>query len=133
MTSLLSSSRRFARPGFRSVELSNAFLTADLRDRVIELIQSNGLYMPSIYVGGAMHEAQLAEATIAQSLEIARFCKKVGCRAVIGDPRSKAGDVEKTDAELAVQAAMLDKMGKALAAEGFQYWVHNHIPEMVNH
>lgn len=119
--------------GFRSVELSNAFLTADLRDRVIELIQSNGLYMPSIYVGGAMHEAQLAEATIAQSLEIARFCKKVGCRAVIGDPRSKAGDVEKTDAELAVQAAMLDKMGKALAAEGFQYWVHNHIPEMVNH
>lgn len=118
--------------GFHNVELSNSFLTPDLRDRVIELIQSNGLSMPSVYVGGAMHEEKLADATIAQSLDIARFCKKVGCRAVVGDPKPKEGEAEKTDAELAVQAAMLDKMGKALAAEGYQYWVHNHTPEMTN-
>ena len=118
--------------GFHNVELNTGFLTADLRDRVLDLIQSNGLSMPSVYVGGAMHDERLADATTAHSLEIARLCKKVGCRAIVGDPSPKQGGVEKTDAELAIQAAMLDKLGKALAAEGFQFWVHNHDAEMVN-
>jgi inosose dehydratase len=118
--------------GFHNIELNNGFLTPALRDRVIELIQSNGLSMPSVYVGGAMHEEGLADATIANSLEIARFCKKVGCQAVVGDPSPKQGAVEKTDAELAVQAAMLNKLGKALGAEGIQFWVHNHDAEMTN-
>jgi inosose dehydratase len=118
--------------GFHNVELNTGFLTDDLRDRVLDLIQSNGLSMPSVYVGGAMHEEKLAEATIAHSLEVANFCKKVGCKAIVGDPSPKQGQAEKTDAEFAVQAAMLDKLGKALAAEGFLFWVHNHDAEMVN-
>jgi inosose dehydratase len=118
--------------GFHNIELNTGFLTDDLRDRVLELIQTNGLSMPSVYVGGAMHDEKLADVTIAHSLEIARFCKRVGCKAIVGDPSPKQGQAEKTDAELAVQAAMLDMLGKALAAEGFQFWVHNHDAEMVN-
>jgi inosose dehydratase len=118
--------------GFHNIELNTGFLTNELRDRVLELIQSNGLSMPSVYVGGAMHDEKLADATIAHSLETAHFCKKVGCVAIVGDPNPKQGQVEKTDAELAVQAAMLDKLGKALNAEGFQFWVHNHDAEMLN-
>ena len=118
--------------GFHNIELNTGFLTDDLRDRVLELIQTNGLSMPSVYVGGAMHDEELADVTIAHSLEIARFCKKVGCKAIVGDPSPKQRQAEKADAELAVQAAMLDKLGKALAAEGFQFWVHNHDAEMVN-
>jgi inosose dehydratase len=118
--------------GFHNVELNTGFLTSDLRDRVLELIQSNGLSMPSVYVGGAMHDEKLADATIEQSIEIALFCKKVGCKAIVGDPSPKKEQIEKTDAELAVQAEMLDKLGKALAAEGFQFWVHNHDAEMAN-
>jgi inosose dehydratase len=116
--------------GFHNIELNNGFFTPELRDRVVELIQSNGLSMPSVYVGGAMHEESVANATTANSLEIARLCRKVGCRAVVGDPSPKQAGAEKTDAELAVQAAMLNKLGKALAAEGFQLWVHNHDAEM---
>jgi len=77
-----------------------------------------------------MHEEALAEKTIANSLDIARLFKKVGCGAIVGDPNPKQGGAEKTDAELATQAAMLNKLGKALADEGFHFWVHNHDAEM---
>ncbi len=117
---------------FHNIELNNGFATPALRERVVDLIKSNGLRMPSVYVGGEMHEKALAEKTIADSVEIARFFKEVGCRAIVGDPSPKRGGAEKTDAELAVQAVMLNKLGKALTDEGFQYWVHNHDAEMKN-
>ncbi|HEY6464792.1 MAG TPA: sugar phosphate isomerase/epimerase [Candidatus Acidoferrales bacterium] len=116
--------------GFHNLELNNGYFAPELRDRIVSLTQSNGLRMPSAYFGGPMHEEALAEKTIADSLEIARFLKKVGCGAVVGDPSPKPGGAEKTDAELATQAAMLNKLGKALADEGFQFWVHNHDAEM---
>lgn len=116
--------------GFHNLELNNGYFTPDLRDRIVELTESNGMRMPSAYFGGAMHEETLAEKTIEDSLEIARFLKRLGCGAIVGDPSPKEGGAEKTDAELAVQAAMLNKLGKALAGEGFQLWVHNHDAEM---
>lgn len=116
--------------GFHNLELNNGYFTPELRERIVELTESNGLRMPSAYFGGAMHEEALAEKTIAGSLEIARFLKKLGCRAIVGDPSPKQGGPEKTDAELAVQAAMLNKLGKELADEGFRFWIHNHDAEM---
>ena len=47
--------------------------------------------MPSVYVGGAMHDEKLADATIAHSLEIAHFCKKVGCAAIVDQLKAGAG------------------------------------------
>ncbi|HKQ86149.1 MAG TPA: sugar phosphate isomerase/epimerase [Candidatus Acidoferrales bacterium] len=116
--------------GFHNLELNNGYFAPDLRDRIAELTESSGLRMPSAYFGGAMHDEALAETTIEDSLEIARFLKKLGCGAIVGDPSPKEGGAEKTDAELALQAAMLNKLGKALADEGFQFWVHNHDAEM---
>jgi len=116
--------------GFHNIELNNGFIAPDLRDRVLSMIQSNNLSMPSVYVGGAMHEEALAEKTIADSLATAQFFKNAGCRAIVGDPSPKQGGAEKTDAELAVQAAMLNRLGKALAGIDCQFWVHNHDAEM---
>lgn len=117
--------------GFHNLELNNGgFFAPDVRERIVDLTESNGLRMPSAYVGGAMHEEALAEKTIADSLDVARLLKRVGCGAITGDPTPKPGGAEKTDAELATQAAMLNKLGKALADEGFEFWVHNHDAEM---
>jgi inosose dehydratase len=118
--------------GFHNIELNNGYFTADLRDRTISLLKANGLAMPSVYVGGAMHEESAAAVTTQQSLEIARLCKAVGCHAVVGDPSPKPKGAQKTDDELAVQARMLNKLGEALASEGFQFWVHNHDAEMAD-
>ena len=119
--------------GFRNIELNQGFLTPELRSRVLELVHANGLRMPSVYVGGPMHQRNLAERTISQALEIAELCKASGCRAVINNPDPKPHDVPKTDAELAVQVKMLDLMGRELAKRGFQFWTHAHAPQMADH
>jgi sugar phosphate isomerase/epimerase len=119
--------------GFRNIELNQGFLTPNLRGRVLELVQSNGLRMPSVYVGGSMHRRDLAERTISQALEIAALCKKLGCRAVVNNPDPKPHDVPKTDAELAVQVKMLNLLGQQLAKCGFQFWTHAHAPQMADH
>ncbi len=118
--------------GFRNIELNQGFLTPDLRGRVLELLQANNLRMPSVYVGGSMHRRDLADRTISQALEIAGLCKKLGCRAVVNNPDPKPHDVPKTDAELAVQAKMLDLLGRELADRGFQFWTHAHAPQMAD-
>jgi inosose dehydratase len=119
--------------GFRNIELNQGFLTPELRGRVLELVQANGLRMPSVYVGGSMHQRNLAERTISQALEIGELCKKLGCRAVINNPDPKPHDVPKTDAELDVQVEVLNLMGRELAKRGFQFWTHAHAPQMANH
>lgn len=119
--------------GFRNIELNQGFLTPELRSHVLELVHANGLRMPSVYVGGPMHQRNLAERTISQALEIAELCKASGCRAVINNPDPKPHDVPKTDAELAVQVKMLDLMGRDLAKRGFQFWTHAHAPQMADH
>ena len=116
--------------GFHNLELNNGYFAPEMRERIIDLTESNGLRMPSAYVGGAMHGESLAEKTIADSLDVARLLKRVGCGAIVGDPSPLPGGAEKSDAELATQAAMLNQLGKALATEGFQFWVHNHDAEM---
>ena len=119
--------------GFRHIELNQDFLTPELRSRVLELVHANGLRMPSVYVGGSMHQRSLAERTISQALEIAALCRPAGCRAVINNPDPKPHDLPKTHAELGVQVKMLDLMGRELAKRGFQFWTHAHAPQMADH
>lgn len=121
------------RAGFQNIELNQGFLTPDLRSRVLELVKANGLRMPSVYVGGPMHQRGLAEGTITHALEIAALCKNYGCRAIVDNPDPKPHDVPKTDAELAVQVKMLDLLGRELGARGFELWTHAHAPQMADH
>lgn len=116
--------------GFRNVELSDAFFSPALRDRVLKLARSNGLSMPSVYVGGGLHEAALANATISRALEVGGICRDLGCGAVVNNPNPKPQGAQKSDAELAVQAESLNRMGRALSEKGLEFRVHHHSPEM---
>lgn len=119
--------------GFRSIELNQGFFTPVLRSRVMDLARANGLRMPSVYVGGPMHERRLAERTISQCLKTAELIKSFGCKALVTNPDPKPNDVPKTSAELAVQVKMLDLLGRELAGRGFELWVHAHAPQMADH
>lgn len=116
--------------GFKNVELSEAFFSPTLRDRVLKLARSNGLSMPSVYVGGAMHDAALANETISRALEVGGLCKDLGCSAVVNNPNPKTQGAQKSDEELAIQAESLNRMGRALSEKGLQFRVHHHSPEM---
>jgi inosose dehydratase len=117
--------------GFRNIELNQQFFTAGLRERVLDLIRSTGLRMPSVYVGGAMHRPELAEETTQRALEIAEICKPFGGKAVVNNPDPKPHGERKTDQELAVEVEGLNRLGWKLAAKGFQLRVHHHTPEML--
>jgi inosose dehydratase len=123
----------FARQaGFSNIELNQEFFSSSLRGRVLELLRSNHLSMPSVYVGGAMHEPKLADATIERALEVAAICRPFGCNAVVNNPNPKPAGAAKTDDELRIEAQSLDRMGHALLEKGFQLRVHHHTPEMAN-
>jgi sugar phosphate isomerase/epimerase len=118
--------------GFRNVELNTAFLLPEGRARTLSLVRSYGLQMPSLYVGGAMHEAGKADQTISTALEFGNLCRPFGCKAIVTNPDPKPNDVPKTDAELAVQSESLNRMGRKLAANGFALRVHHHTPQLEN-
>lgn len=117
--------------GFRNIELNDGFFTPALKERVIALTASNRLLMPSVYVGGSMHEADLADKTIARALEIGTLCKPFRCEAIVHNPNTKPANGRKTDAELTVQAESLNRMGRSLAQQGLQLRVHHHTAELV--
>ncbi len=118
--------------GFHNIELNAEFLSSELKEKTLGLIRSNGLQMPSVYSGGAMHETALAEKTIQRALEIGKECQPFGCSAVVCNANPKGEGIEKTDQELAFQATAFNRMGRVLSENGLQLRVHNHTPEMVN-
>jgi inosose dehydratase len=118
--------------GFRNIELNPEFFAPEMRDRVLALLRSQGLQMPSLYVGGPMHEKAGADKTIATALELGNVCRPFGCNAIVNNPDPKRDEAAKTDAELAVQAESLNRMGRILAEHGFDLRVHHHTPQLIN-
>jgi inosose dehydratase len=118
--------------GFHNVEINQAFFEASGRERTLASLRANSLRMPSVYVGGAMHEEPLAEKTIAHALEIAALCQPFGCKAVVNNPDPKPASARKTDGELAVQAKSLNRLGQALERQGYELRVHHHTPELLD-
>jgi inosose dehydratase len=118
--------------GFKNIELNPAFLAPQVRGHTLSLLRSQGLRMPSVYVGGSMHEKDAAAITIAKTLEIGRLCAPFGCQGIVNNPDPKPKDEPKTDAELAVEADSFNQMGRALAQAGFDLRVHHHTPQLEN-
>lgn len=117
--------------GFRNLELSAGFFSSGGQDEALSIIKSQGLRLPSIYVGGSMHERDGADRTIATALELGKLCAPFGCKAIVNNPDPKHGEASKTDAELDVQAESLNRMGRTLAQHGFALRIHHHTPQLV--
>jgi sugar phosphate isomerase/epimerase len=118
--------------GFKNIELNPAFFAPKARDRTLSLLRSLDLKMPSIYVGGAMHSEPDASRTTTSALEHARLAAAFGCKGVVNNPDPKPGGQTKTAEELAVEANGLNRMGRALANEGFELRIHHHTPQLEN-
>lgn len=118
--------------GFHNIELNAEFFAPDVKSTTLDLVRSTGLRMPSVYIGGPMHEAALADATAPRVLEIGKICQPFGCVAIVFNANPKGEGVEKTDDELAFQVQALNRLGRTLSANGLDLRVHNHTPEMVN-
>lgn len=118
--------------GFTNIELNQAFFPPDHREENLSILRSQHLQMPSVYVGGLMHDKEGAKRTLKAALEIANVCRPFGCRAVVNNPDPKTGDGRKSDDELAVEADSLNVTGRKLAEAGFELRVHHHTPQLAD-
>ena len=96
--------------------------------RLSSMLEREHLKMPCAYAGGAMHIHDGAEKAIDTILAQARIASKHGLKVVVHNPDPLPR--EKTDEELEIQAANLNRLGAGLIEMGIQLAIHQHDPEM---
>lgn len=95
-------------------------------------LHKHGLAMRSLYVNSTLHEPAAAQKSIADVLAIADAARPAGCRILVTNPNpiQWGGPDNKDDAQLAVQARALDRLGAELARRGQTLAYHNHDIEL---
>ena len=103
-------------------------------DQVGPLLKKHGLEMRSLYVNSVLHEKEKAEASIEAVLAIARKAKDLGTEIIVTNPSPIrwGGPENKDDAQLKLQAASLEKLGRRLREMGLVLSYHNHDIELRN-
>jgi len=103
-------------------------------DRLGPLLKKHSLEMKSLYVNSILHERDKAEASIESVLAISRKAKSLGTKIIVTNPSPIrwGGPENKDDAQLRVQAAAIEKLGRELKAIGLTLAYHNHDIELRN-
>lgn len=121
----------FQRTGYHWVELINSFLLGDLRDRTITLMKKYKLRCSMAYNGGVMHEDAAAEKTIATTLDIAQAAKSLGAIGMVLNSNPVARKGRKSDEQLRIQVANINRLGRELKPRGMRLCLHHHEPDML--
>jgi inosose dehydratase len=103
-------------------------------DRLGPLLKKHSLEMRSLYVNSVLHERDKAQESIESVLAIARKAKELGTKIIVTNPSPIhwGGPENKDDAQLKVQAAAIEKLGRQLKAMGLTLAYHNHDIELRN-
>jgi inosose dehydratase len=99
---------------------------------IAEAARRRGLELHSVYMGGILHDPEVAPKTVADMTEIAHQAAEHGTRLAVVNPNpidwnSKA---DKSDAQLAYQLERLSELAEALASTGLTLCYHTHDAEM---
>jgi inosose dehydratase len=120
------------RAGFRRVELTAEFLTAELRSRTFALLKQNKLELPTVYAGSTMHEPQAADKSIREIVDLAEAIKPAGVKAIVTNPSPMPQHAQKSEGELSVQVRALNRLGSELRKRDMELMIHHHTPELVD-
>ena len=103
-------------------------------ERLAPLLKKHHLEMRSLYVNSTLHEREKANESIEAVLAIARKAKEIGTKIIVTNPSPIrwGGPENKDDAQLKVQAAALEKLGRELQSLGLILAYHNHDIELRN-
>lgn len=104
--------------------------TADV-DRLMPLITKHGLEIRSFYVNSVLHKPEEADKSIAHVLTLAQKAKQMGVRICVTNPSpiGWGSPADKDDAQLALQARALNRLGQELKSLGLTLAYHNHDSE----
>jgi len=103
-------------------------------DRLGPLLKKHNLQMRSLYVNSLLHDKDKADESIEAVLAIAEKAKGIGTKIIVTNPSpiQWGGPQNKDDAQLKVQAAALEKLGRLLKVMGLTLSYHNHDIELRN-
>jgi inosose dehydratase len=101
-------------------------------DSLFALLKKNGLEMRSLYVSSVLHTPDAAEESLRNILAIAEKARPIGTRIIVTNPNPIrwGGPQDKTDEQLKVQAAALNRLGAKLKSLGITLAYHNHDIEL---
>jgi inosose dehydratase len=103
-------------------------------EQMAPLLKKHGLEMQSLYVNSTLHDPAQVDKSMEEVLAAAAKAKAVGTRIIVTNPSPLrwGGPENKTDEQLKVQAAALDKLGIGLRKMGLILAYHNHDIELRN-
>jgi inosose dehydratase len=103
-------------------------------EQMVPLLKKHRLEMRSLYVNSTLHDAGQADQSIEEVLAAATKAKAAGTRIIVTNPSPIrwGGPENKTDEQLKVQAAALDRLGAGLQRMGLTLAYHNHDIELRN-
>ncbi len=101
-------------------------------EQMVPLLKKHGLEMRSLYVNSTLHDAAQADKSVEEVLAAAAKAKAAGTRIIVTNPSPLrwGGPENKTDEQLKVQAAALDKLGAGVKRMGLILAYHNHDIEL---
>lgn len=101
-------------------------------DPIAEAAQSRGMGMHSIYMGGNLHDADVAPRTIDIMVRTARAAARHGTRLAVVNPNpiDWSGKDDKSDSQLAHQADRLSELAGEIHEAGLTLCYHTHDAEM---
>src|ERR1051326_3305986 len=121
------------RAGYNRIELSDAFLTPELRGHTAELVRQYDFGVPVVYQGGTFHDPEAAEGSIAKILTTADgAARDLHAEWINTNCNPKKGRERKTDSELATEARKLNRLGQHLKERGMRLMLHEHDPDMAD-
>lgn len=103
-------------------------------EQMAPLLKKHKLEMRSLYVNSTLHEAGQADKSVEEVIAAAAKAKAIGTRIIVTNPSpiQWGGDQNKSDEQLKIQAAALNKLGARLREMGLTLAYHNHDIELRN-
>jgi inosose dehydratase len=99
-------------------------------DALAAQLAKHGLEMRSVYTGSELLNPTAVEKEIERIVALAKRAKAVGTKIIVTNPSPLPNRRGKTDAQLQVQAAGLNRLGRELAKVGLTLAYHNHDVEL---
>lgn len=110
--------------------LEPSLQSAEQVDAVSALLEKHGLAMRSVYTGSNLLDPAVAEKETQRIVALGKRVKSLGTRIIVTNPSPLPKRQGKTDAQLKAQAAALNQLGQALAAQDLVLAYHNHDVEL---
>lgn len=119
----------FSKTGIKAYE--PGLVNAQDAKTLIPVLRRHGISMPSVYVNSVMHVQAEVEKSIDNVLAIANEVEKFGTKIIVTNPSpiQWGGNELKTDEQLQVQSAAMERLGVALRKMGITLAYHTHAPE----